>query len=238
MMKLLTIATITVLSIPLQLTGTTIDLDFSTLPSAQGWTFITQDPLLTESTVFSVAGGRLLQNTIGIGEDVAHYDRTGVNLYDPSLPFELSLNAQVLREEVFPPPDISRGLYFGVTFDHLSAAFGIGPDRVSYSSFVGGYFNVPFDAHSASHTYTLRWDPTAGLFSYLIDGSSIASAPGDVIRYPGTIPPYIFFGDERGNAEASISSMEFTQAPEPATGWLVSLVAAAGFVAMKLRAAR
>jgi hypothetical protein len=76
------------------------------------------------------------------------------------------------------------------------------------------------------------------LFSYLIDGSSIASAPGDVIRYPGTIPPYIFFGDERGNAEASISSMEFTQAPEPATGWLVSLVAAAGFVAMKLRAAR
>lgn len=198
--------------------ATTIALDFSNLPSGQGWTYAGSAGV-TESDVFSVSGAQLRQNTIGIGTRSAFYALQQPGLFNPQVPFGLSVVVQVADEEIFPPPDVSRGFLFGVSFNNVQAAFGIGPNRVSYSS-PSGFINAPFDSQGIFHTYSLQWDPAAGLFTYLINGSPVASAAGTTVVGP-ILTPRLFLGDgvNFANAQTAVSSYEFTQIPEPATGF-------------------
>ena len=72
----------------------TIDLQFDSLPTAQGWFY---QGHVAESIAFSVDGTTLTQNTLGQG-DISAVDFMN-NVIDPTLPFTLSVRARVLQSD-------------------------------------------------------------------------------------------------------------------------------------------
>jgi hypothetical protein len=82
-----------------------VQLAFDTLPSAQGWTYITSGP--DESSIFSADGTTLHQNSLGtsLGPEgtVAYY--TLNNVVDPTQLFTLTVRARVLLSERFDTGD-------------------------------------------------------------------------------------------------------------------------------------
>lgn len=84
------LTTIALLLAGSQAAATTISLDFSTLPSAQGWTYFSDGAL--EADVFSVSGGVLSMNSPLT--KAAYYRIDGV--VDPALPFTLTTRARAL----------------------------------------------------------------------------------------------------------------------------------------------
>ena len=83
------IATVAVaLSAPLAAHAGNTVLDFTSLPSSQGWTYVTDSA--PESAVFSVAGHTLFMDSNSTNG--AYYKLEHV--VDPSLPFSLSVRAR------------------------------------------------------------------------------------------------------------------------------------------------
>jgi hypothetical protein len=79
-----------------------VTLDFGSLPSAQGWTYASSPP---ENNIFSLSGGVLTQNSLGIGGESAYYSLGGV--FDSSPLFSLSFRARLLEGELGAPEDPS-----------------------------------------------------------------------------------------------------------------------------------
>src|SRR5216683_2118526 len=82
---------------------TTIALNFNSLPSAQGWSYVSGYPpnSPSETAVYSVDGTTLTQNTMGIHSNFGNYAID--NAVDPTKPFTITVRACVLDSEQTQP---------------------------------------------------------------------------------------------------------------------------------------
>jgi hypothetical protein len=195
---------------------TIITLDMNLLPSAQGWTYVALGNTAPEQRVFSVSGGILHQNSIGVG-----FAGQGQNSYelnnppiDPSLPFSILIRARVLQDEGNADTNPYGFAFYAFTGTEV---FGTGlstghiVNQSSPSSHLLNFDNTDF------HDYRLEATPGIG-FRLFIDNVLIDSgAPRPYIS-----PPLLGLGDGTGgtNARADVASYTFSQVaaiPEPAS---------------------
>jgi PEP-CTERM motif len=211
-----------------------ITLDFNSLPSAQGWTYIADGDgaSVPESGVFSVSGGQLNQNSLGIGMTVG-----GGNLYQrsvtlaPTQNWSMTLVARVNAFESVLAPAYPFGLYLGGG-NGLAVGFGsdniqvLGDMGIALYSLPGGFDSGAFNSYRLSVT-------GGGLQSFSINGTSVFSN----IAFLGGNPTFIGFGDGTGfaNVNADIRALEFNSGavPEPAS-WAL-MIAGFGLVGSAMR---
>lgn len=198
-----------------------VTMDFSSLPSAQGWTYQRAGNTAAENVVFSVSGGVLTQNTMGLGiapEGVNAYFMSNVaNNLDP---FQIVVRARVLESEgsVSSNPF---GFSFGVYIDNDAYLVGLSPSQIQgiNQAFVADIDNTQF------HTYEMNGTPGVG-FTLFVDGNFVGSASALRIGPPTN---GLLLGDSTGgtNARAQVSSFQFRQEaaaiPEPSSVALAGL---------------
>lgn len=175
-------------------------LDFHTLPSAQGWTYVPTLTSASEASVFSVDGTALLQNSIGLGDNAApHYERPGS--VDPMRPFTLFVRAQVLQEEIFR--DNRFGFTVGATTDNENFDLGISSRGLEDEN--AAFFNPVFDA-TQFHDFRIEVTPGVG-YQLFIDNAPAASGPPSPL---GDAPRTLILGDEsQNNARVAITKFEY-----------------------------
>jgi hypothetical protein len=211
-----------------------ITLSTSSLPSAQGWTWVDgHQPLgpsdsgpLTETQVFSVSGGLLLQDSIGGGSNGYYYADHGVV---EDVPFQLDWDARLINEEYsyyYSFNGNAGGFSAGISTGTQAYEIGLGvnglalytPNTTLISAATlaaGGVSLTDF------HDYRLIGDPGAGTWGFYIDGNLWAS--GLALPY-FNIPNELFFGDstEGPNAQGDIAAFSYqpvseSSVPEPAS---------------------
>lgn len=181
-------------------------MDFNSLPSTQGWTYEATGNSASETSVFSVSGGVLRQNSMGLGfaaqGDNVYLRPIEINDHDP---FQLIVRARVLQSEgaVATNPF---GFAFGVNIGGDSYLVGLSPTQVQglNQAFVGNIDNTEF------HTYEMVGTPGVG-FTLFVDSVFVGSATALHLG-----PPYgLQIGDNTGgtNALAEVSRYEFRQEP-------------------------
>lgn len=199
----------------LQANGGTISLDFNSLPSAQGWTYITSGQ--TESSIFSVDGVTLHQNSLGTGLGAGgtayqHYQMDGV--VDPTKPFTIEIRARVLESELL---DLG-GFGFGASNGSEQFAIWIDPHTIWGDSFVT-VINTSID-NTIFHNYRLEATPGVG-YNLFVDSSLTATHAPDA-----SASNRLFLGDvgSGGNARADVTSFTFEQesVPEPTGAGLMA----------------
>ena len=215
----------------------TLTLDTNSLPSTQGWTYIADGDGIgvPESGAFSIVGGELVQNTLGVGQTTggANLYRRDVNL-NPGDAWTLTLDGRINAFET------NFGRSFGLSIGGGGGlVVGFAGNAVQYLDSAGfiaqSAFPLGFDP-SAYNSY--RLSVSGGLQSFSINGTSIFSNQAII---PGLdTPSFIFFGDGTGfaNASANIRSVVFTfpgagGVPEPAS-WAL-MISGFGLVGGALR---
>jgi hypothetical protein len=182
-----------------------ITLDFNTLPSAQGWTYLTSGG--AETSIFSVSGGVLTQNTLAgpfTGEGYQQFD-----VVDPSLPFTISIRARVLAESGNFTSN-SFGFCFGGLTGPESFVAGIGTGRIE--DVFGNVLSTTID-NTQFHDYRLEATPGVG-YEFFVDDALLATGP----PRPRTPPQNILlFGDctAGAGAHAEMTAYTFSQDVSP-----------------------
>ena len=210
--------------------GNTISLGFTSLPSAQGWSFGgggISCPL-PESTLYSVSGGALHQNTLGCGGGFgsntsgAGYQLNGV--IASSQPFTIAVRTRVTAENTFYGGSVSHtGLGFGAEVNGKEYFIALGGGTIfgvdgSTNGFAGRVLSNSIDT-TQYHSYLLSVG-LGGAYTLSVDNTAIASG-GGVATSP-TVND-LFFGDasSRANAQGDYASYVFRQGsvvtPEPCT---------------------
>ncbi|HEY5871338.1 MAG TPA: Ig domain-containing protein, partial [Candidatus Tectomicrobia bacterium] len=194
-----------------------ITLQFDTLPSAQGWRYIAVGNSVSEPGVFSVNGGTLLQNAMGVG-----FAGQGSNIYTlpdmpaSRLPYSIAVRARVLAEE----GDVQRnsfGFVFGA--NAMTEFFNIGIGLTRLTDTFGVVIPTAID-HTQWHDYRLDIVPTVG-YTFFIDGLFVASGLprpltpaiiADIVRH-GFSGNELDLGDGTGgtNARAEVTHYRFIQ---------------------------
>jgi murein DD-endopeptidase MepM/ murein hydrolase activator NlpD len=178
-------------------------LNFSSLPSTQGWTYF-QGGSIPEASVFSVTGTSLIQDTIGTGfAGGVNPNYAMFNVVDGTKPFVLTVRARILAYEGTAP----NGFAFTVRTANPNQIYDIGftPSRVADLSGNG----VSIDT-TAFHTYVLRAIP-GGIYTLDIDGHFAFSGP---FSTRGGALNAVQFGDDNStgaNAQAEVTRLEFWQ---------------------------
>lgn len=215
----------------------TVTIDFSSLPSTQGWTYANFPPNFPqpEGSVFSVSGGQLHQNTVGFATGI-----TGTNRYnysgivDPGLSFTLEVRARLLAEE--------QGL--GGSNNHYGFAFGVFTGTNAFGMGLGSSFFSTQDTFGANQSYPGSFDPslfhdykmvgTPGVgYSIFIDNVFVLSGLPQVSAAANAL----FLGDATGgvNAQADISYYRFEQSPVPVPAALPLFASGLGLLAWVAR---
>jgi hypothetical protein len=188
------------------LIGQTIALNFSSLPSAQGWTYnyVTGCPG-PESATFSVVNNMLHQNTIGCGIWGADYE-----LYNivPNAPYSITVRARLTSDEVVcDNPKFHFGLGFGSQGNGKAYYIGLGPQNIS--AIIEQQFTVLSTSVDTTqfHNYVLSVTPVDGRFTLSVDGTLIGSGVG----FDLTNSNLLFLGDSTScwNAAGDYSSFAF-----------------------------
>jgi hypothetical protein len=184
----------------------TIALDFNSLPSAQGWTYIAGHPpnAPKELDVYSVDGTKLTQNTMGKGENYAAYEKH--NVIDPTRPFTIEVTARVLESE--PTPGGGSPSAFMVFGRTGTEDFGFGMNTTTIQApFIGG-LDYPIDG-TVFHDYRIEAVPGRNVSIY-VDNSLLVSARPPSLSHVNAIS----LGDNSGweNGHVDITSFKFTQA--------------------------
>lgn len=203
-----------------------ITLDFTSLPSAQGWAYFQSG--LPENSVFSVNGSALQQSTVGtgFGNGNPNYILSGVvNAIDP---FDLIVRTRLLATEGGPS-----GFGFGVRTAIPNQEYHIGFTNVNVGDPLG---NVAAVDTTAFHTYRLSATP-GSTYRLFVDGLLALSGP---FSATGGALNGVQFGDLNdltGNANVEITFLQFlqpvTSAPEPGT--LLMLTIGVSFFALRRR---
>jgi hypothetical protein len=221
--------------------ASTITLDTSILPSAQGWTYFGSGAFagIPETNFFSNVGGELVQNTMGSGFPfVANTN----NLYlrpislAPGETWKLSVVARIAQSEQLPSTQILApyGFIFSVATN---------PDYYLTSVDASGRVSTVFDGNSAFQLPGV-FDPNAynlyevngggGTFSLKFNGTTVFSGKTP-LNFPA--PQLLLLGDGSfsANANVFIRSYSFTSGavPEPAS-WAL-MIAGFGIVGGALR---
>ena len=219
MRKLSTVAFAAALMASTAASAATLTLNTNSLPSTQGWTYVADGAGagLLETDVFSIVGGELVQNTLGIPQFTG-----GGNLYsrasnlNPGDAWTLTLVGKINAFET------NFGRSYGLGIGGGGLAVGFAGNVVQYLDGFGfieqAAFPLGFDP-SAYNSY--RLSVSGGLQSFSINGTSVYS--NLTINGPAA-PSTIYFGDGTGfaNASANIRSVVFTfpgagGVPEPAS---------------------
>ena len=176
-------------------------LDFNSLPSAQGWTYFQSDGI-PETSIFSVTGTSLIQDTIGTGEHNPNYAMFGV--IDGTKPFELTVRARILAYEGTAP----FGFFFDVRTASPNQEYAIGLTPSGLQDPLGNGAAVDT---TVFHTYVLRATP-GGPYKLYVDGQFAFGGP---FSATGGALNAVQFGDDAGlgptNARAEVTELEFSQ---------------------------
>lgn len=208
-----------------------LTLDFQSLPSAQGWTFATNNFLgnAAESLLYSTCTADGLPALCMDSTQLPYSNSTGSAFWytradlDLSNPFTVLMRARLL-EEVLQGGNSginSFGFFVGVETGVGASAFGLGvnPSRIhTYAHF--GAVTVPIDI-SQWHDY--RFVVQNSGFELFVDGEATPIAFGS--HSPSNLSQALSFGDGSSfNAlRAEITMFQVTQVPEPSSSLLVSL---------------
>ena len=101
-------ATMALAFIPYSAQAQSTVLGFNSLPTSQGWTYVFETRRLPKPPFFSVSDSTLHQNTLGIGNHEAYFERR--NFADPTKSFVFSMRSRTLAE------DSSRDLWLWIWF--------------------------------------------------------------------------------------------------------------------------
>jgi beta-lactam-binding protein with PASTA domain len=186
--------------------GGAITLNFDSLPSRQGWTYLAFNNPLAETDVFSVSGETLFQNTLGAGFQGQGSNRYNFwNVVDVRLPLEVAVLARVL-EENGDVRNNSWGYSFGVftgteTFGHGLGTAQIQDQRATRAP------AIPFD-NTTFHIYRMQASPGVG-YKLLVDDVMLVTGPSVSAVFNNGI----FWGDGTGgtNARAETAAFSYTQ---------------------------
>ena len=218
-----------------------ITLDFNSLPSAQGFTYISIGPSVNEGSIFSVNGNLLQQNTLGVpftGSGDSWYNM--YNAVNPLLPYTLTITARVTDEVSSNPANLC-GLSFGASSGNGISYMCVGTSKTEIDSPINGVATATYYSSNNTqfNTYTIVGTPSLDT-KYYVNGTLIATLQPrtDDLSYYNNLS--IFLGDGTGGsrAAADISFFQFSQsaAPIPAAIWMVgsALVGLVGFARCKL----
>lgn len=178
-----------------------VTLDFNSLPSAQGWTYVGDGT--PEANVFSVSGGVLTMNTLGRGGSFPHYEFPGT--IDSALPFTLSMRARVTGYEGETPDNVFGFGVFGCEGAN-SERFGVGLSQTRIMT-VTPDLSANLDA-TQFHDYLVKGTPGGG-YQVFVDNTLMLNGQSA----PGGCPYLLWLGDGTGgpNARAEITRFSFTQ---------------------------
>ena len=223
-LTLLTLAV--VLSTPAVLPATSVILSFGTLPSAQGFTYDNSGNPVPESTIFSVDGTTLTQNSLGQPDGPSHNIYRFNDIVNDTDPFTLKVRARMLDDE----PTDSIGFFFSVNTGTERPEVFFGTDSLRSPSTVS--ITSAIDT-SLFHDYRIEGTPGVAMFDLYVDDNLVA---GSISASP-TSENYIGLGDPTGsaNAHAEITHFEFTQVPEPSSLLLCSAIVTMGLVCLRSR---
>ena len=204
----------------------TVTLDFNTLPSTQGWTYLAEGPSHSgqiESNIWSTDGTTLTMDTMGSSPLVPGSQNTysQIGIVNTVNPFEVTWRSRVLESE----GSVAGGL--GVAVALTSSGTPAQQFTVSFITdaiLIAGS-QTPFDA-TAFHDYRLTGTPGINAFSLYIDNVLFANGHSSFEKF--AVGNYVLFGDLTGaaNARAEVQAFTFRQVPEPATTLLAVCAAA------------
>jgi hypothetical protein len=187
-------------------TADTISLGFDSLPSAQGWRFLSStwsgsgycDP--DESAAFSVDGAKLEMNTMGLG--FCGYDYRYDNIVDMTEPYTVSTTARVLQYESL---DGSAGgaFHFGAIAETNSCVFALSTTGVHYYGALLFHFDT-----THFHNYRIVATPGVGYKLYI---DNIEMASGSFYNEPGLNQLVLGNATSYENALAEVTEFSFTQ---------------------------
>ncbi len=198
--------------IPLRAESVEASLDFSSLPSSQGWSYFT-DSALPESAVFSAASNTLRMNSSFL--ETAAYYRLG-DVVDQSLSFALKTTARVIEG--------TRALAFYISTAQRFAAISISPTAVydeANSSIIASLDNTTF------HTFDMIGDFVSG-YTLFADGTAVGTG---TIGVNNVNALYIGDSGSNGSGIAEITRFAFQQ-PVPVPEVSTFAMALAGLTAI------
>jgi hypothetical protein len=202
-------------------------VDFSTLPSSQGWNFFQSGPHNDgESTYFSVGGGVLSQDTTAAGNGIGS---TGY-IFTPSATvsgdYTLFASASVASQTIYQQSELRWSSFSSqITLSGDRINFGIMPTELYLN---GTYFTPTGFDGTATNDFRIQVDASANSYELFLNGSSIRI--GSTLANSGNL---IEFGDNTGRADSvgtwSDYRIETGLVPEPAAGALIMSLGALVF---------
>jgi hypothetical protein len=199
-------------------------LGFSSLPSAQGWTYTPSGAHAgaTESSVFWDADGALVQNTLGLSNGISggsiFYVRSGGVTANETKRIVVRARCLAVQGST-NATDGQGGFIYGFTTGSVQYAFGLTDTRLTVLQ-PSGTVLVPgtFD-NTAFHEYIFQWAPP-GSYQLYRDGVQVFSGSGGFTFSASRV----YFGDGTGgaNAKGETSYFRFSQdlaTPVQATSW-------------------
>ena len=188
-----------------------IMLDCSTLPTAQGWTYIAEGNTKPESAIFSVDGTAFHQDSLGIG-----FQGAARNVYvhpaDSRKPFVVNLRARV-TDYRYVFDETRPGHEFGFGFGFLAGkeGIGIGLSTQYIENIACEQLRVPSD-NTGYHDYRLEgvFGP-AGYWRLYRDETLVGSGTPRTFPEPEEYEYALFIGDCTGgaNAVADVTAYEY-----------------------------
>ena len=203
-----------VLAAPAAAAPMDLTLSFSTLPSAQGWTYTPSGSHagVLESAIFSVDGTRLRQNSMGqsngvSGGSILYVRANGITTTESK---RIVVRARCLAQEGSANATLGQGCdYYGFTTGSVQYGFGLTTTRLFVLQPSGTVVLAgTYDNSTQYHDYVFNW-VAGGAWSLTRDGAAAGSGSGGF----AVAANRVFFGDGTGgaNAEVETSYFRFTQ---------------------------
>jgi len=184
---------------------------FSSLPSAQGWTYVNSGVAAPETPTWSLAGSTLAYDTMPYAVSgtttgtSSCYRMTG--LVTATEPIQIEMRGRVLSHESDGSALQGGGFSFAFGVGGTHWQMGVLPGQIR--NIAGTVLSTAYD-NTQFHTYRLDWTPPSTL-AYYVDGALIstngAGAAGGL--------NFVQFGDGTftANARAEITYFRFRQYP-------------------------
>jgi len=188
-------------------------LSFGTLPSAQGWSYVASGAHagVLESSIFSVGGGVLTQDSMGqsngvSGGSILYQITGGITTTETK---QIRVRARCLEAEGSAnAPSAEGGFYFFFSHGSIQYGFGLTPTRIFKLQPAGTTLITGTFDNTQFHDWVFDWAP-GGSFAISRDGSVIHNGSGGF----SVAVNRIAFGDGTGgaNAHGEITSYRFLQ---------------------------